>query len=193
MQISSDISRSTRPTFSKSFTLPPMRGYCFRVRHPRRTKSNPVQFNDNSTQKAHIPQGSRMIDMAILSEVVATFRCFRCNRSLCLWEDELNHGWQTFFPIKCNVCHITHVSFPSFRPLDTPDHHTCVNVPPSHHGMNRVTLRAALATHTTSMSWRDLHRFSTIFDMPTPLVVMPPKYLERLETITKAAVETSMT
>ena len=195
-QASSNTPRSTRPSFSKSFKLPPMRGYSFRVRHPRRTKSNPVQFNDDSsnyTQKAHIPQGSRIIDMSILSEVVSTFRCLRCNRSLCLWEDLWKHGWQTFFRIKYNLCHIIHASFPSSRSLDIPDHHTCVNIPPSHRGMNNATLRAVLATHTTSMSWRDLHRFSTIFDMPTPQVAMPPKYLERLESITKAAVETSMT
>ena len=58
--------------------------------------------------------------------------------------------------------------------------------------MNEVTMRSVLATHTTGMSWRDLHKIATIFDMPPPVQAMPPRYAIRLEAVTKSAVKVSM-
>ena len=112
--------------------------------------------------------------------------------NLVLYEEEWKHGWQTFFRVKCQRCHSEHATFPSSRSLDIPSHHTCVNVPFTPIDMNEVTMRSVLATHSTGMSWRDLHKIATIFDMPPPVQAMPSRYAIRLEAITKSAVRTSM-
>ena len=78
------------------------------------------------------------------------------------------------------------------RPLDLPSHQTCVNVPLIQSDMNEVTMRSVLATHSAGMSWRDLHKIATIFDMTIPHQAMPPRYSASLENVTKKAVEPSM-
>ena len=42
------------------------------------------------------------------------------------------------------------------------------------------------------MSWRDLHKIATIFDMPPPVQDMPLRYAICLEAVTKSAVKVSM-
>ena len=42
------------------------------------------------------------------------------------------------------------------------------------------------------MSWRDLHKIATIFDMPPPVQAIPSRYAIRLEDVTKNAVKISM-
>ena len=58
--------------------------------------------------------------------------------------------------------------------------------------MNEVTMRSVLATHSTGMSWRDLHKIATIFDMPPPVQTIPARYATRLEAVAKSAVKISM-
>ena len=58
--------------------------------------------------------------------------------------------------------------------------------------MNEVTMRSILATHSTGMSWRDLHKIATVFDMPPPVQTMPSRYAIRLENVTKSEVKMSM-
>ena len=53
-------------------------------------------------------------------------------------------------------------------------------------------MRSVLATHSTGMSWRNLHKIATVFDMPASVQVMPPRYAIRLEDVTKNAVKISM-
>ena len=53
-------------------------------------------------------------------------------------------------------------------------------------------MRSVLAVHSTGMSWRDLHKFATIFDMPPPLRHMPARYIERLDTLGTQACYISM-
>ena len=53
-------------------------------------------------------------------------------------------------------------------------------------------MRSVLATHSTSMSWRHLHKIATIFDMPPPVQAMPPRYAIRLQAVTKSAVKVSI-
>ena len=134
----------------------------------------------------------RILDVGILAEVFATFRCNKSNDSLALYEEKWKHGWQTFFRVKCQSCHSEHATFPSSRSMDTPSHHTCVNVPFTPIDMNEVTIRSVSATHSTGMSWQDLHKIATIFDMPPPVQTMPSRYATRLEAVTKSAVKISM-
>ena len=122
----------------------------------------------------------RILDIGILAELFSTLRHNECNNTLVLYEDQWKHGWQTFFRVKCQRCHIEHATFPSSRSLDIPSHHTCVNVPFTSNDMNEVTMRWVLATHSTGMSWRDLHKIATIFDMPPPVQAMPSRYAIRL-------------
>ena len=58
--------------------------------------------------------------------------------------------------------------------------------------MNEVTMRSVLAVHSTGMSWRNLHKLSTVFDMPPPVQNMPSSYLNRLGVVTAAGVVTAM-
>ena len=130
--------------------------------------------------------------MGILAKEFSTIGCNKYNGILALYEEEWKHGWQTFFRLECQICHSEHATFPSSRSLDILNHHTCVNVPFTPRDMNEVTMKSALATHSTGMSWRDLHKFATIFDMPPPVQSMPSQYAIRLEDVTKNAVNISM-
>ena len=58
--------------------------------------------------------------------------------------------------------------------------------------MNEVTMRLVLTVHCSGFSWRDLHKFATIFNMPTPLESGPPHYLNKIEDVIKQAAEGSM-
>ena len=51
--------------------------------------------------------------------------------------------------------------------------------------MNEVTMRPVLTVHCSGFSWRDLHKFATIFNMPTPLENTPPNYLNKIEAVVK--------
>ena len=55
--------------------------------------------------------------------------------------------------------------------------------------MNEVTMRSV---HCSGFSWRDLHKFATIFNMPAPLESMPPLNLNKIENVVKLAAEESM-
>ena len=182
-----------KPTSHKFLKTHPHRGYTYKFRVLPRTYPRSVRFSQTVTKRiAATPTGMRILDMGILAEVFSTFRCNECNGTLVLYEEEWKHGWQTFFRVKCQRCHSEHATFPSSRSLDIPSHHTCVNVPFTSVDMNEVTMRSVLATHSTGMSWRDLHKIATIFDMPPPVQAMPPRYAIRLETVTKSAVKVSM-
>ena len=53
----------------------------------------------------------RILDIGILAEVFSTLRCNECNNTLVLYEDQWKHGWQTFFRVKCQRCHLEHATF----------------------------------------------------------------------------------
>ena len=91
----------------------------------------------------------RILHIGILAEVLSTLRCNECNDTLyhcirCIVK-------QTFFRVKCQRCHSEHATFPFSRSLDTPSHHTCVNV--TFNDMNETTMRSALATHFLPLSY----------------------------------------
>ena len=134
----------------------------------------------------------RLLDVGILAEVFSSFRCTECIGTLALYEEKWSHGWQTFFRVKCNTCDKELATFPSSRSLDILNPHTCVNVPFTPRDMNEVTMRSVLAVHSTGMSWRNLHKLSTVFDMPPPVQNMPFSFLNRLEAVTAAGVVTAM-
>ena len=185
-------SRSTRAKCSFSF---PQSGYASRYSAPKKAQLRPVEYcleEKVYEKKMHKPHGNRMLDIAIMSEVFSTFRCTDCKRPLVLYEEDWQHGWQTFFHVKCSGCHKEHASFPSSRPLDIPNHHTCVNVPVSPRAMNEVGMRSVMVVHSTGMSWSDMHKIATIFDMPPPLENMPSRYVDRLEYVARNAVAVSM-
>ena len=104
----------------------------------------------------------RIFDVGILAEVFSTLRCTECNGTLILYEEEDYHGWQSFFRIKCQKCHLQHANLPSSRYIDSNNNEPCVNVPFRPSAMNEVTMRSVLATHSTGISWQSLHRIATI-------------------------------
>ena len=53
-------------------------------------------------------------------------------------------------------------------------------------------MRSVLTVHLTGMSWRNLHKLSTVFEMPPSVQNMPSSYLNRLEAVTAAGVVTAM-
>ena len=53
-------------------------------------------------------------------------------------------------------------------------------------------MRSVLAVHSSGSSWRDLHKFASIFGLPPPYEHMPPTYLNKIETVAIAAAEESM-
>ena len=110
---------------------------------------------------------------------------------LALFESEHRHGWHTTFYIKCHSCHQHFAEFPSSKPM-VPDIHKFVNVKLPNQAMNEVTMRSLLTVHCSGLSWRDLHKFSTIFNMPAPLENMPPLYLNKIEDVVKLTAEESM-
>ena len=67
-----------------------------------------------------------------------------------------------------------------------------VNVKLPDKAMNEVTMRSVLTVHCSGFSWRDLHKFATIFNMPTPLESAQPHYLNKIEDVIKQAAEESI-
>ena len=140
-----------------------------------------------------LPTGMRLIDIGILAEAMTKIRCLNCSHGyLHLYESESLHGWQANYSIKCYQCHQLFAQFPSSKPMDMQDKTNFVNVHLPKDGLNEVTMRSVLSVHCSGFSWRDLHKFATIFDMPSPLEEMPPAYLNKIECIANIAVEESM-
>ena len=180
---------------SASYRIFPRYGYTSRLHVPAKTYTRSVEFrhSEGITRKnANKPTGMRVVDIGILAEVFSNLRCSECNGTLILYEEENSHGWQSFFRIKCQKCHLQHANFPSSRYMDSNNNEPCVNVPFRPSAMNEVTMRSVLATHSTGISWQSLHKIATVFDMITPLQTMPSRYVTRLEEATDKAVKTSM-
>ena len=76
--------------------------------------------------------------------------------------------------------------------MDDPERSKFVNVPLPKRGLNEVTMRSVLSVHCSGFSWRDLHKFATVFDMPLPLEHMPAAYLNKIEETVNTAAELSM-
>ena len=70
---------------------------------------------------------------------------------------------------------------------------TFVNVYQPERVMNEVTMWSALAVFCSGFSWRDLHKFSTIFGMPAPLSQIPRRYLNKIDNIVQNTTQKSMT
>ena len=110
---------------------------------------------------------------------------------LALFESEHRHDWHTTFYIKCHSCHQLFAKFPSSKPI-IPDIDKFVNVKLPNQAMNEVTMRSVLTVHCTGFSWRDLHKFATIFNMPAPIESMSSLYLNKIEDVVKLVAEESM-
>ena len=174
----------------------PRRGYSSKFSAPFPFRKVDVLFKTSSgttSTKASIPTGMRLIDIGILAEAMTKIQCLHCSHGyLHLYESESLHGWQANYSIKCYQCHQLFAQFPSSRPMDMQDKTNFVNVHLPKDGLNEVTMRSVLSVHCSGFSWRDLHKFATIFDMPSPLEEMPPAYLKKIECIANIAVEESM-
>ena len=53
-------------------------------------------------------------------------------------------------------------------------------------------MRLQCALYLQCFSWRDLNKFSTIFDMPQPLADMPSRYLNKIENTVQLACQSSI-
>ena len=138
--------------------------------------------DDTFSTTASIPSGMRLIDVSILEEAMTKIRCFFCGMYLALFESEHRYGWHTTFYIKCHSCHQLFAEFPSSKPM-IPDIDKFVNVKLPNQAMNDLTMRSVLTVHCSGLSWRDLHKFATIFNMPAPLESMPPLYFNRIKVV----------
>ena len=198
------VSQPSQQTSSASLTKPTShgrklkiskRGYCTRFSNPYPHRKHLVEFRttEGSTYKpASVPTGMRLLDVGILAEAMTKLRCTHCSGPLGLFEFEYLHGWQITYSIKCSFCHQVFADFPSSKPMDVPVHSKFVNVHHSPIAMNEVTMRSLLAVHCSGFSWRDLHKFATVMNMPPPQVTMPPKYLSKIEEIVQNASKISM-
>ena len=193
---SADTSSHTPTPKKKKFILTlPRRGYTSQIKIPTKSYQRPVSLEisgKTSQKKLQTPKGMRLLDVEILAQAIRKFRCTECGDYLTLYESQGSHGWQTHFYIKCADCHHLLIHFPSSRPMNAPKDANFVNVNHPEREMNEVTMRSILVIHSSGSSWRDLHKFSTIFDMPPPLANMPQRYLQRFEPIVTNACNVSM-
>ena len=180
---------------SKRFQITrPHRGYTSRHSTPFPYRKQQILFKRATTttsKQCSIPFGMRILDVGILAQAMTKLTCSVCDSRLVLYESEFLHGWNTTFYIKCSSCHQLFAEFPSSKPLGT-DTTDLVNAKLPVRGMNEVTMRSVLAVHCSGFSWRDLHKFASIFDMPAPLEEMPSPYLNKIEGVIKSAAEESM-
>ena len=194
--LDTSIIRSTSRHKSKRIMYKiPRCGYTSKISAPFVPRKRDVQFNSNTDTKilkASTPSGMRLLDIGILAEAMTKIRCTLCPGYLSLFESDFLHGWQTDFYLKCSRCQHLIAEFPSSKPMDVPNRTQFVNVPLPKRELNEVTMRSILAVHCSGLSWRDLHKFATSFDMPPPLEHMPPKYLNKIEDTVKIAAEASM-
>ena len=172
------------------------RGYCSLFRTPRPSRIRDVEFKTPEvttiSKRARQPTGMRLLDIGILSEAITKLKCKTCSSPLSLFEYDFLHGWQTTFTIKCPYCHLLHAEFPSSKPMDLPAQAKYVNVHHTNRAINEVTMRSVLSVHCSGFSWRDLHKFATILDMPPPLSQMPTLYLNKIESTVENASQVSM-
>ena len=172
------------------------RGYCSLFTTPRPSITRDVEFKTPegsiTSKRAGKPTGMRILDIGILAEAMSLLKCSSCSSHLSLFESDFDHGWQTTFSIKCPYCHQLFAEFPSSKPMDVPAQSNHVNVHHPVRAMNEVTMRSVLAVHCSGFSWRDLHKFATIFDMPPPLSQMPTRYLNKIESTVEKASKASM-
>ena len=172
------------------------RGYCTQFTTPNPSKKRQVDFRTpddrTTTKRTAKPTGMRILDVGILGEAIGKLRCSDCSSPLSLFESDTTHGWQTDYSIKCEACHLLHAEFPTSKPMDVPPHARFVDVDQSPRAMNQVTMRSVFAVHCSGFSWRDLHKFATIFDMPAPLAHMPPRYMNKIERTVELACQYSM-
>ena len=172
------------------------RGYSSLFRTPRPSITREIEFKTPEgttiSKRAGQPTGMRLLDIGILSEAITKLKCNTCSSPLSLFESDFIHGWQTTFAIKCPYCHLLHAEFPSSKPMDLPAQSKYVNVHHNDRAMNEVTMRSVLSVHCSGFSWRDLHKFATIFDMPPPLSQMPTRYLNKIESTVENASQASM-
>ena len=133
-----------------------------------------------------------ILDIGILADAINKLRCTSCTTTLSLFETDFEHGWQTTYSIKCTSCHLLLAEFPSSKPMEVSPQTNYVNVSQPLRALNEVTMRSVIAVHCSGFSWRDLHKFAIIFDMPPPLGEMPPRYLNKIERVVEVASQTSM-
>ena len=171
----------------------PRHGYTSKLPTPFPSRQQKTMFKTSdeiASATASKPSGMRLLDVSILADAISQLLCSSCGKRLSFFESAHLHGWHTTFYIKCQYCHQLFAEFPSSKPM-IPDVDNFVNVKPTR-PMNEVTMRSVLAVHCSGFSWRDLHKFSTIFNMPAPPIDMPPKYLNKIEAVVKSAVEELM-
>ena len=192
-----DTSQPQKPSSKRLRYKTPRCGYTSRFSAPfpfRKTKVEVKRTTDTfNTIKASKPSGMRLLDIGILAEAISKIRCTYCRTGyLSLFESELLHGWQTNFLFKCAHCHRLYAEFPSSKPINSTKSSEFVNVSLPKQGLNEVTMKSVLSVHCSGFSWRDLHKFATLFDMPPPLEHMPTPYLNKIEETVTIAAETSM-
>ena len=148
---------------------------------------------DNQTRES--TTGMRLMDVGILSEEITKLKCADCSGSFCFFEIDSGRGWQTSFSIRCIRCHLLFVEFPSSKPMGIPaqSQSTLVNVHHPERAMNEVTMFSVLTVHCSGFSWRDSHKFATIFGMLPSLSRIPQRFLNKIENIVKNACQMSMT
>ena len=135
----------------------------------------------------------RLLDIGILAEAMKKIRWMHCySANITLFESEFVHGWQTEFYLKCSFCKELFAELPSSKPMDIPVTSQSVNISLPKQGLKEATMRSVLSVHCPGFSWRDIHKFATIFDMPPPLQHMPTAYVNKIEDTVNAAAVASI-
>ena len=171
-----DPSETLQPKSKRIQYTIPRHGYTSKLSRTFQFRKQKTMFKTSSetvSKSASTPSGMRLLDVGILEEAMTKLRCSTCGKHLTLYESEHRHGWHTTFYIKCHSCHQLFAEFPSSKPM-VPDLDKFVNVKLPDKAMNEVTMRSVLTVHCSGFSWRDLHKFATIFNMPTPPESAPP-------------------
>ena len=151
---------------------------------PNKPPSIKVCKNDiTSLRDLYIPHGSQIIDMTILSSVLALLRCTEkhCTGPLNLYQYSFRHGLQSYLLVKCSHCHLVIAEFPTYVPIWMKAHE-CINDPRmlDRSKKSEVNYRALLATHCTSLSWADFLPTCNILGVQNSWDHMPKASLSKL-------------
>ena len=174
----------TTGTHTKKHSLASdVRGHC---KVPSKPKPHDVflkKGDKTTSRQMYVPHGAEVMNMDILSHVLSLLHCNEphCPGTMMLHKLQKTISLQSYFILHCKRCHSVVAEFSSSLHIgETPQE--AVNNP--HMTTRRpieVNRRALLATHTTSMSWRDFLLVCALMDLPVPGHNMNKRALDHLQ------------
>ena len=122
-----------------------------------------------TTKQMFVPHGAEIMNMDVLSQVIALLKCpwSKCKGRLILHKLPFSAGLHSYFILHCNFCHAVVAQFSNSLNIgeslsDAVNNSKLIRRP------SEISMRVLLAMHVTSMSWQDFLLTCALMDLPLP-------------------------